>query len=296
MAEDSRASARLFKRAIEYEQELRRDVIQGRERAPFGFNYRAVTVDEECDSTVLVASANPGVAVCPGTRVAVLAIDGGSSRLVIEAAPPGRSGSLPIEFQEESADVGLAAGGFLALKIATYDPPNATIDIGSFALDGSFNSVLFSGLAITGIDGGSENASRRQLLSCRSIVGLSGIPDGSLAFWTFDENAADEAAFTMHTVNATTGLVAERVVAPGFTPFSEFNNIAGMEIFNGSIYIVVVWNEGLRVQVIHFPAGLGSQTIDNDQTGLTVFDFLIDIGALFYPNTDVIIPTDLEIE
>lgn len=286
-----RAGRRLIKRAIDHSGRAKADVLEGRQVAALGSSYRAVVVDEECDESILVASASPGVSLAPGTRLPVLAISGGPQLLGIEAAPPGRSGALPIEFQEAEASVGpTGEKAFIGLKLATYDPPNATVGVASFSADGDLIEILHAALAITGIEPPTEDDARRQLLTARSLVGVTGIPDGSIAFWTSDDTEALATRFRVHTIDIETGDVSGRTIAPGFTPDGGGTaNIAGLGYYGDRIYLLAVWNNGSRAQIMSYPPDLSSQTIENDDEPGTL-DFLLQTGAQFFESDNVIVP------
>lgn len=260
------AGRRLVKRAIDHHQGLRSDVIEGREIGALGANYRAVVFDEECDESILVASASPGIAVCPGTRVATLAINGGSSRMAIEAAPPGRSGALPIESQEGEASVGSSSVAVsLGLRLTAFSGDEITFDIASFS-GANFVELLHEGLVLTGIaTSQGENAARRRLTTARSLVGVTGIPDGSIMLHCADiTKSPDE--YTIHVINIETGAVASRLYDPEFVPVPFLaQRIIGWDYLDNKLHFMFGWDGPTRVQIATFPPSLSSQTILADE-------------------------------
>lgn len=242
-------------------------VRSGRVLGPIG-NKRLVVFNETCNQPRKVSTSTPNTSSVPGSRVPVLGVQGGSGLVAIESTIRGESAGS--EFQQSVVPAGLpsSATPLLALKVTDFSGGNITFDIAAFS-GASHVETLFEGVVLPGIKvGASATNARQQLMDARSLVGLTGVPDGSIGIRTFDNSLApDEATFNI--VDIDTGAVASRVYVPGFAPILGGESFPGWDYFADEIYFTATYELRTRLQVSTLPPDLSSQTIlaDEDLSG-----------------------------
>lgn len=246
---------------------LQERVRSGRVLGPVG-NKRLVVFNETCSQPRKVSTSTPNTSSVPGSRVPVLGVQGGSGLVAIESTIRGETAGS--ESQQSVVPAGLpsSATPLIALKMTDFSGGNITFDIAVFS-GGTFVETLYAGIVIPGFPPSAPQATataaRQQLMDARSLVGLSGLPDGSIGIQTFDGSPSPDLA-TMNVINIETGAVVSRLYVPGFVPVLGGEQFPGWDYFDDKIHFTAAYELRTRLQISTFPPDLSSQAIIADES------------------------------
>lgn len=247
-----------------------RDLTTKRVIGAHGTGHLVVRASESCGGDRIVPNA-AGITFGPNAQVLTADPGGGNRSLAVISRPPSGSGSAlaPREVRKTAKTQAVAAPAspFIALKMTDFSGGNITFDIASF-LGNVFVETLYEDVVIPGFPPSAPQASadfaRATLMDARSLVGLSGLPDGSIGIRTLDGTPSPDLA-TMNVIDIDTGAVTSRLYVPGFVPGVGGESFPGWDYFDNKIYFSATYELRTRVQISTFPPSLSSQTIVADE-------------------------------
>lgn len=262
------ASLRTLKRIQGADQFRTADVVRMTYLGPYGPNHLLVRPLGCASGDLLAANASPGRAPEPGSQINVARPQGGSGLFAFPAVALSGGGSTRVAKQEAVAPPPPASGApLIALRMTDFSGGNITFDIASFS-GATHVETLYTGVVVPGFPPSAPQATagaaRAQLMDARSLVGLSGLPDGSIGLKTSDVSLSPDEA-TMNVISIETGAVTSRLYVPGFTPILGGEQFPGWDYFGDKIYFTAAYELRTRLQISTFPPDLSSQTIIADE-------------------------------
>ena len=269
-----RAIARHVRRQIERKSALH----AWRYLGPHGINHALVVTSELCQTVQIIPNGgtetfSPGAAIIAGTPF------GGRSRAILNKPGSGAGTSVPLG-SDTTAKVITTPQDEIALRVTAFAGGSLTVDVAAFA-GSAFTEILHTGLTLSGVAAAiTEDGANRQMTVARTVVGLTGVANGSILLHTLNQDPSPW-EITIHVIDIDTGTVHSRKFLPGFVPFGDPFRTRGWSIQDDKYYFMFNSPSEKRVQLVTFPPTLTSQTIINDKFYVSA-EAEVQFGTLFY--------------